>query len=274
MAILTSLRKADAIVFQVLRRDMANPESDWNEFKVVPLAVKPSALRYQYSDRSAETQTVPERGFVDRYGRALTMVTMFGTFGIQPRRAGLIPKDGFTRLVEFRDEVFKLSQQARKRDEDGTAEYIYAVNYYDFINNERFAVNLKSFSPDWNARRSTIEAAYQLSFLELGPVIEAETRDPLLRVLLAFDELLERGLSRIEQANDIIRNAPVAGDVINVIEGYLAFVDRTGDLVENIAILSMMYRSALAGQRLDRRITSGARRIESAGSSIFSSIKG
>lgn len=262
------IQKADAIVFQLLRRDLSNPDSNWVEHRVVPLAVKPTAIRYGYSGRSSEVQTIPGHGFIDRYGRALTAVTLFGTFGVQPRRAGLIPKDGFTRLLEFRDEVFSLSHQARKRDGDDTAEYVYAVNYYDFINDERFAVDLKSFSPDWNARRSTIEAQYSMTLIELGPIVEAETRDPLLRVILAFDNLLERGLQALDDANTLIRNAPIAGDAIDALEGLSALVDTTDTLAGNISTLSAMYRNAVSGNlRPDRQLTTGMK-------SIFSSIKG
>ena len=161
----------------------------FEEVKVFPMAVKPADLRYDYGSRAAVTQTIPDHGFVDRFGSRLTRVVMSGTFGLQPRRQGISVKDGVTRFLEFRDEIFKVSQQARAVSEDGKEGFVYALNYYDFIWDERFAVNLETFRANINARRNPFEPIYELTFTSIGPTISAVPGDTILGALLAADRI-------------------------------------------------------------------------------------
>lgn len=147
------IQKADAIVFQLIRRDL-KANTDWQEASVFAMAVKPTTLRYEYGSRAAIAQTTPDEGFVDKFGSRLTRVSMTGTFGLQFRRQGIEIQDGYTRLLNFRDDVFKRLQQARPTKQDGESRFVYSLNYYDFIYDERFAVNLETFTPEVNARRN------------------------------------------------------------------------------------------------------------------------
>jgi hypothetical protein len=238
------IQKANAIIFELLRRDLAEENSVFEEVKVVSLAVKPSSLRYEYGSRVAITQTVPDRGFVDRFGMRLTKVTMSGTFGLKPRREGIAIKDGVTRLLEFRDEIFKLSQQARQKEADTGHEYIYALNYYDFIWDERFAVNLDTFIPEVSARRNPFEPVYQLSFTSIGPVFVVIPKDPILAVLLAIDELLTSGTDALNNAVEKLSEV----ELVQQIAEMVGALDTLGDVRHNLIALGSQYAAAIAGQ--------------------------
>lgn len=241
------IQKADAIVFQLIRRDL-KANTDWQEASVFAMAVKPTTLRYEYGSRAAIAQTTPDEGFVDKFGSRLTRVSMMGTFGLQPRRQGIEIKDGYTRLLEFRDDVFKRLQQARPTKQDGESRFVYSLNYYDFIYDERFAVNLETFTPEVNARRNPFEPTYHLSFTSIGPIQQVQTKDGLLAALLAFSDMLTMAEDGLTGAVDALRALPAVSEIMFGASALLTGIETLGETIEKIAALSSMYNGALAGQ--------------------------
>jgi len=239
------IRLADVILFQLIRKDLSNPSSKWTEVSVFPMAVKPKILSYQYGSRSAIQQTIPDNGFIDKYGSQLTRVTMSGTFGVQPRRIGLDFQDGYTRLLNFRDDLFKISQQAVAIKSDGAADYVYAVNYYDFINDERFLVNLDQFTIDTDAVRNPIEPTYNLSFTSLGPIItEAVSSDPLLVVLNAFSDAMAWTLSQ----GQALLDTGFATKIVDVAGIFVVGLEECSFLWNQLGNIGALYGAAVAAQ--------------------------
>jgi hypothetical protein len=240
-----SIKTADVVIFQLIRRNLRGKDASqrtWKEVRTFEMAVKPAVITYTEGSRSAITQTSPNAGFIDKFGSRLIQVSMVGTFGIQPRREGIEFKDGFTRLQEFKTELFRTSQLARAQKEDGEGnQYVYAVNFYDFINNERFTINLDTLVRSLDARRNPFEPTYQLNFTALGePIEEATTSDPVLIVLLAVDKLFDEGNKAL---STVLNNS-----AIRAISGGVELMDALGSSAENIASLITMYTAAIAGQ--------------------------
>lgn len=244
---LIRLQISDAIVFQLLRRDLAatNPQAGkWKEVNVVYLAVKPATLLYSYGSRSVTTQTTPDSGFVDKYGSRLTRVMMQGTFGLQPRRQGATMQDGYTRLLNFR-EMFRLSQQARRdRTKDGLQQqYVYAVNFFDFVNSEMMAVNLDTFDIRTDARVNPFIPTYTLSFSSVGPIIAVVSKDPMLFMLQGIESLISAASDALDQLlqNDAVQAALLG--VNAVVDG----IEILGGLKTNLGITATLYSQALSG---------------------------
>jgi hypothetical protein len=240
-----SIQTADVVIFQLIRKNLKAPknsaESVWKEVSTFHMAVKPAVITYTEGSRSVVTQTSPNAGFLDRFGTRLMQVQMTGTFGVQPRRQGLVLKDGLTRLREFRDELFRQSQLARQQKTDGTALYVYAVNYYDFINDERCTINFDTFSRTLDARRNAFESTYQLTFTALGePIEEATTIDPLLKVLLEVNKLFKQADTSLTSVlnNPVLKGMSEAVEILGVL----------GGTAMNIADLITKYGSAIVGQ--------------------------
>ncbi len=252
------IQKVDAIVFQLLRKNL-NETNDqkqdaWEEVKVVSLAVKPATMSYDFGSRSAVLQTEPSAGFVDRYGEKLPRVMMSGTFGVQPRRAGLQIKDGRTRLLEFRDEVFRRSQLARSLDKttvlgrmlgaDGQdKQYVYAVNFYDFINEQFYNVNLDTLRIQTDARRNPIEPTYQIQFTCLGDQISVQTSDPLLLSYLSVYSLGSAIDSVVGTLGDMIGDS----SLFKLAETVVGLGEGMNDLAGYLQAVSGQYVQAITG---------------------------
>ncbi len=239
------MKTGDVIIFQLIRKNLKGNDASqraWKEVKTFHLAVKPALITYAEGSRASITQTSPNSGFVDKFGSKLVQVTIVGTFGIQPRRQGLVLKDGYTRLLEFRDELFRQSQLARQQKEDGDGnQYVYAVNYYDFINNEKFVINFDTFVRTLDAKRNPFEPIYQLSFTALGePIEEVTTSDPILQWLLTVDEIF----NEIDTKLSIITENETFQKISQAVELF----DTMTENVEDIEDLISKYSSAIAGQ--------------------------
>lgn len=238
------IKTADAIIFQLIRSNLKGvdaPARQWQEVAVYAMAVKPATIRYSDGSRSVINQTEPDAGFVDRFGARLVSISMQGTFGLQPRRSGLLLKDGYTRLLEFRDECFRRSQQARALSTDGAAQFVYAINYYDFINSEQFSINLDTFTRDLDARRNAYEPTYQLTFTALGqPIKGVQSRDPLLIVLLAVSGFFDTVTGFV--------NGVMSDPTVQAINGVGDLLPALAGTLTNIASLKAMYATAIAGQ--------------------------
>jgi hypothetical protein len=126
-------------------------------------------------------------------------------------------------LVEFRELVFKLSHilQGQETSENrymtlakaGLLQEndIIAVNFFDFINDERFSVNLDQFQINEDVSSNNLPI-YVLIMTELGEIIETKTSDPTLNALLAADKLFSDIVNNINELGDkIYSNSTVQG---------------------------------------------------------------
>jgi hypothetical protein len=249
------LRKGNSIVFQLLRSNLAGTDEQmraWNEVKVVTLAVNPASIDYGYKTRSSVIQTSERNGYVDKFGEEFTKVSMEGTFGSKPRRVGLSLKDGYTRLVEFRDEIVRKSNRVndeldRKENKvelaDSPARYVYAVNYYDFINDEMFAIDISTFDIRLNTKDNPIIPSYRLSFTEIGDTIKAETTDGVLRALLFTSEVIDTIENTIDDALSYITD----NEIFQTADVIVGGIDSLGTQLDNLSVLFTAYSAAVKG---------------------------
>ncbi len=281
------LRKGDLVIFQLLRKNLAGinePARIWNEVKVVTLAVKPSFIDYNYRGRSQINQTQERSGFVDKYGMLFTQVNMGGSFGVLPRRVGLSLKDGYTRLIEFRDEIVKKSNRVNDAldqkelnavaptnaygqtlQADTNARYVYAINFYDFINDEMFAIDISNFNIRLDAAFNTVMPTYKLGFQEIGDIIQVATKDGVLKMQLAIASVIDSIQNDLDVAVNTISSSPI----FQVAELGVSYFDDMNYQLANLATVLSLYGAAIAGTVTQSLQASGITK-----GITFSSVKG
>ena len=281
------LRKGDLVIFQLLRKNLAGinePARIWNEVKVVTLAVKPSFIDYNYRGRSQINQTQERSGFVDKYGMLFTQVNMGGSFGVMPRRVGLSLKDGYTRLIEFRDEIVKKSNRVNDAldqkelnavaptnaygqtlQADTNARYVYAINFYDFINDEMFAIDISNFNIRLDAAFNTVMPTYKLGFQEIGDIIQVATKDGVLKMQLAIASVIDSIQNDLDVAVNTISSSPI----FQVAELGVSYFDDMNYQLANLATVLSLYGAAIAGTVTQSLQASGITK-----GITFSSVKG
>ena len=281
------LKLGDLIIFQLLRKNLAGinePARAWNEVKVVTLAVKPSFIDYNYRGRSQINQTQERSGFVDKYGMLFTQVNMGGSFGVKPRRVGLSLKDGYTRLIEFRDEIVKKSNRVndaldqkelnataptnaygQSLQADANARYVYAINFYDFINDEMFAIDISTFNIRLDASFNTVMPTYKLGFQEIGDIIQVNTKDAVLKMQLAIASVIDSIQNDLDVAVNTISSSPI----FQVAELGVSYFDDMNYQLANLATVLSLYGSAITGTVTQSLQSSGLTK-----GITFSSVKG
>lgn len=280
------LKRGNAIVFQLLRKNLAGfdePARIWKEVKVITLAVQPTYIDYNYRGRSQVNQTQERKGFVDKFGMLFTQVNMGGSFGSAPRRVGLSLKDGYTRLIEFRDEMVRKSN--RVNDEldqkeatnanvqniygqtlqpDINARYVYAVNFYDFINDEMFAIDINNFNIRLDAGYNTVLPTYKMGFQEIGDTIKVDTKDGVLRALLWMSE----GISAVQNELDFATNYIASTEIFQMAELSVSFVEQISFQMESLSGVLTSYSDAVFGRPTPLSSISSGNALQ------FSSVKG
>ena len=276
------LRKGDYIIFQLLRKNLVGidePARAWKEVKVVTLAVKPSYIDYNYRGRSQINQTQERSGFVDKYGMLFTQVNMGGSFGLAPRRVGLSLKDGYTRLIEFRDEIVKKSNRVNDEIDqkegnnslifgstvDVNAKYVYVINFYDFINDEMFAIDISTFNIRLDTSFNTILPTYKLGFQEIGDIIKADTKDGLLQALLFVSSTIDTVQNELDAAVNVIAN----NSIFQTAEFVLQFGTEFFNQIDNLSGVLDKYGKAISGVGAGIAGTTGTSKAIQ-----FSSVKG
>lgn len=201
---LADLVQYNYLIFQLVKFNTETNIAE--ELLVHTSAVMPRSIQYQYSSRASIAQTVGSNevdGFRENYGRGLTRVIISGTFGKKSRLVGTQYKSGWTRLLEFRELVFKLSnliQGQSKRRIVGVNTSLYenkflkdyeviVVNFFDFKNNEKFTVNLDTFIIREDVNQNNLPG-YTLTFTELGDVIWTDSKDVVLNTLLNAENVI------------------------------------------------------------------------------------
>ena len=142
-------------------------------------------------------------------------------------------KTGWDRLVEFREEVFKASHRTnrldqigrrvsprrrlrdvgpRGREEGGAFDSYYVVNFFDFINEEQFAVDLSQFEISESTDHNNLPR-YMLSLKEAGDVVheysaeggEQQTLNADIGALGGGTNALNDWLSTIDVAGSVLQ---------------------------------------------------------------------
>lgn len=213
------------------------------------LSVFPKQINYTYPSRAAIMQTYEDKngigGFRDEFGRGFTRVSIQGTFGREPRRQGVSLKDGWLRLKEFREVIVKLShlthqdglfdpelfgmssdmisQVKRKLERTRGIPFdrgdMFVVNYYDFFNDESFAVDIREFQILETVTSNNLPI-YSLQMQEIGAIVEPVDRDPMLELLLATVTAANFIVDKINLGVDFLSRALRLDDVAMLVAGY------------------------------------------------------
>lgn len=199
------------------------------------LEVVPSSISYSYGSRSAVTQTLGGLT-VTRGGRAPTVVTLQGVWGVEARGVPPFGGTGPERSERFLQEIVRFGDAVTRKDADGFLrmgtvpspgmQQITAlfdpfdpqrdtpyVNFYDLWHNQRFQA-VVNYDPRIGARQggATGNRAYVIRVSEAGPIVASTLTD-------GFIEDLLDGLATWQRVNETIRGF----DVGNVIDNTLSF---------------------------------------------------
>ena len=269
---LSNLLQFNHLIFQLVKFNTETKIS--TEILVVSMAVMPTDISYTYTSRSAIAQTRGNNevdGFRETYGRGLTRISINGTFGYKNRLIGTEWKSGWGRLIEFRELVFKLSnlqqgQSKRKILGVNTQAYdnsflkdneVIVVNFFDFFNQEKFAVNLDTFNIIETAQRNNLPA-YQLMLTEISDYVFTLSSDLVLNALLKYEVIIG---SIVQAADDILGN--IAGDpglkLIANAYGYvnlaLDSLGKTAGSVNSVIDLAKEAGNVLTGKAAAKKLT-------------------
>lgn len=269
---LSNLTKFNHILFQLIKLDTETNNS--TEILVVSFAVMPTDISYNYVTRASIVQTTGAdevNGFKESYGRGLTRVNINGTFGYKNRLVGTEWKSGWTRLIEFRELVFKLSnlqqgQSRRKILGVNTTVYdnsflkdneVIVVNFFDFYNQEKFAVNLDTFNIIESVSRNNLPS-YQLSLTELGDYVYTKSSDLVLNALLKYETVIG---SIVDTADEILSN--ISNDAgLKAIAGVYFYVNlaldslgKSAGSVKSVIDFANETEQVLTGKAAAKKIT-------------------
>ncbi len=172
------------IVFELVKIDLEDYLR--GSYKAIPvhtiyLAVTPSQFSYRLASRDAIMQTEGDV-YVNKLDFQPEQCTISGNFGYEPRTIGGTYMTGWDRLRQFQDDIVKLSKKTNlpgiERDK-----YIFALNYYDFINQKFGSINIQTFVVRGNARENTMLPYYICDFIIIGDLEHTESQDLLLAQL-------------------------------------------------------------------------------------------
>jgi len=274
---LFSIPQLNHLIFQLVlvqlgaKEDQTQAISKFIELEVQELVVLPKEIHYEYPSRVAIEQTLGG-GFRDEGGLGLKKVTLRGSFGHLPRWMGLRMIDGWTRLKNFREKIFKLSHQIDLKE----AKKLYGlkapwtmlkdhksvicVNFYDFLNGEKFSVNLDSLVIDETTDSNRLPL-YTITLTAIGePAVPEKilSFDPTLSVLLKAEKLMDTGIGKLNSISDAIFGDRLMKNIasgITWVSTGLAVAESTKERLKGYWV---------AGQRSFRQVTSMVNKVKDA----------
>jgi hypothetical protein len=86
------------------------------------------------------------------------------------------------------------------------------VNFYDFINNEMFAIDISTFNIRLDAAFNTMLPTYKLAFQEIGDIITVKTKDGVLRAALAVASVISTAQNVVNDALSYIGSSSIFQD--------------------------------------------------------------
>lgn len=143
--------------------------------------VLPTKVSYKETAKKNIIQGIGDNNnVINKAGLAPIKIMLTGTFGQrQIARGGLRVQDGFGRLKEFR-ELYRKSQSIPT---NGMPEKLYLMNYYDFTMHYWFSIDMDTFDLEGDAQRNSKTPFYTCQMTSVGPLINVQAKDPMLRNL-------------------------------------------------------------------------------------------
>lgn len=250
----------EAIRFPIIIGDdgtetLGPPEQD----KVLLLDRVYTSANYDYQALSTNTKFFGEDNYLnDKGGMAPVQIRLTGTFGFAGIRRGRTVRNGFQRLKEFRDELFKKINSVKESLVDKTLptrkRYIYQCNFYDMINHEWMRIDLKKFNPNADGRIHTKVHFYTMTLEGIGPIIDIQGKDILIKLIKAAiktEEMRERIAAAFERW---LSEQPYIGEAyktLNTIIDVFADLETTIGFANEYSaqanIMNSQYEQALRG---------------------------
>jgi hypothetical protein len=260
----------EAVKFPILTDEnnieyLGPPEQD----KVLLLDRVYTAANYSYTSLSTNTKFFGEDNYLnDKGGMAPVQIRLTGTFGYEPIRRGRNIRNGFQRLKEFRDDLFKKINSVTESLVDKTLptrkRYIYQCNFYDMIHHEFLRIDLKKFDPNADGRIHTKLHFYTINLEGIGPIVDVQGKDLLLKLIkgaIKVEEIRENVEKEIEEW---IRSIPVIGDIYGFSNNMLdvfADVETTAqfanEYLSQVNAMNALYDQTLFGQFVNPFINQG-----------------
>ncbi len=198
------------VAFELIKIDIKSQETEQED--VIYLAVKPSQFEYRLQGRDAIAQT-NTTVFITKFSLAPEHCRISGTFGNESQYIAGTYMDGWSRLKQFQEDVVKKSKDvsigvSKKGD------YIYAINYYDFIFQKFGAINISNWQISGDAQSNTILPKYSCDFAIVGELIKTASKDYLL-------DMLQRVFGQDGMLKSTLDNV---NNYLSVIEPYLSAI--------------------------------------------------
>lgn len=170
------------VVFELVK--ISIDEYLTKEYKAVQeetiyLAKLPAVFNYKLKSRDSIVQT-DNKVTVNKFSFQPEHCMISGDFGYQNRLMAGTFLDGWTRLQQFHEYVVLKSKDTS--DED----YIYGLNYYDFIWRKFGSININNFDLRGNARENAVLPKYSCEFDIVGNLIDVADSDLILAELKAL----------------------------------------------------------------------------------------
>ncbi len=144
-------------------------------------------------------------------------------------------------------------------------QYVYAINFYDFINDEMFAIDISNFNIRLDAAFNTVMPTYKLGFQEIGDIIQVATKDGVLKMQLAIASVIDSIQNDLDVAVNTISSSPI----FQVAELGVSYFDDMNYQLANLATVLSLYGAAIAGTVTQSLQASGITK-----GITFSSVKG
>ncbi len=220
------LDRTNLFMFQLMALRVQDGELHITEVERMPLVTRPETISNNFK---AGTNIARRRSgfFSDEAGVIAGQIQIQGSTGVKKRRYKGTMVDGFTRMNMFRDRIFRLSHTINKADAtkllsnyrgivpmdiniaNATAlgsyvlqrqylgdDIVYAVNWYDFWNDEKFCVDITTFSIQSTAKQM-YNRRYSIAMTVLGAPLEVTSQSLLERTLLAVPTIAHEGSERL-----------------------------------------------------------------------------
>lgn len=252
-----------------------NPEI--KEMATLYLATNPADIQFDLSSRASTGLTKDGTPFLQEGGMQIGRYSLKGTMGKEARLVGLIPKSGDTRLREFREMIFKLSNAINDRDiaqttplenrielnsflrdkigsdfqghretEETVIDEFFAINYYDFYNRIFSLVKMRRFSVYESALKNHFPE-YEVEMELLSPPLEVRTQNFMLLGLSEAVKIFAKIEDEVSSLDQLLtENKYVATALGNTVIG----LSLTDFALNQVNIIGRAFSKTITGRRV------------------------
>lgn len=169
------------VVFELIMIDVDKYKNNTESYRAqqvetVYLATIPEQFRYAKVARDTIVKT-SDKVFVNKASYQPEKVRISGTFGEKPRLIAGTYMDGWARLRQFEESIV---EKSKENFQVLYGQFIYALNYYDFIWQKFGSIDIRSFEMSGNARQHATLPQYSCDFELIGDLIKATEFDLML----------------------------------------------------------------------------------------------